>query len=251
MSKKELFKLDTLKRYIIYILGKRPDEFGLVPDRYGFIKIKELLQALHEEKGFRFVRGSHINELIMSDENGIFEIKENKIRTTQTEWKFDFESYALDLPKILYTCIRRRALFSVMQKGIVSSSDSYIILSSKKDMALRLGKRKDGSPILLEIKIYEAINNGVHFFRFGDLYLSNWIPSDCIIGPPIDIERSENKKKTKKKRDNKEKDKIKDAFYAGTFLMKEPTDKKGKGKKKKSWKEEARKSRKRKDIHIP
>jgi len=49
---------------LVYMLGHRPDEFGLVPDSEGFIPYKELLQAIHEEEGWRYVRRSHINEVL-------------------------------------------------------------------------------------------------------------------------------------------------------------------------------------------
>jgi putative RNA 2'-phosphotransferase len=34
-----------------YVLGRRPDEFGLVPDADGFVRLKDLLKALHEALG--------------------------------------------------------------------------------------------------------------------------------------------------------------------------------------------------------
>ena len=37
MSKRDLFRLEDLKKQVTYILSRRPDEFGLVPDEEGFI----------------------------------------------------------------------------------------------------------------------------------------------------------------------------------------------------------------------
>jgi len=246
MSKKDLFKLEALKRLLIYILGKNPDEFGLVPDKEGFIKIKELLQAIHEEPEFGFVRESHISQLLIWNEKELFEINGKKIRAKETKWDFNFETSAYDIPKILYTCVRRKAYPFILEKGLMSSPDSYIVLSSSEDMALRIGKRKDQKPVLLRIKVHEALNNGILFFKFGKLYLSKWISQQYIIGPPIDEGKTE--KKSKDKKDKMEKKKIKEAFSAGTFVMRDPKEKKGKGKKKRGWKEKIRKARKRKDM---
>ena len=44
-----------LAKLLNYALGRDPDEFGLVPDESGFIKIKELLKALHEEDGWKLL----------------------------------------------------------------------------------------------------------------------------------------------------------------------------------------------------
>lgn len=242
MSKRDLFRLEDLKKQLTYILSRRPDEFGLVPDEEGFIKIKELLQALHEEPGFGFVRESHINELLMLDGKRLFEIEDKRIRAKEIDWEFDFENPSYDIPKILYTCVRRRAYPFVMEKGLISNPNYYIILSSSKDMALRIGKRKDQSPVLLEIRAHEALNSGSQFVRFGELYLSKWISHDHIIGPRINEEEVEKKKREKERR------KIEDAFSAGTFIMREPKERKGK--KKKGWKEEARKVRKRRNMEF-
>ena len=58
-----------------YILGHNPDEFGLVPDREGFITFKELLWAFHEEPGWSYVRQSSINEVLLSEDRTSFEVK--------------------------------------------------------------------------------------------------------------------------------------------------------------------------------
>ena len=39
--------------FLSYVLGRRPDEFGLVLDEDGFITIKEFLKAVNEEDGCR------------------------------------------------------------------------------------------------------------------------------------------------------------------------------------------------------
>ena len=74
MTKKSQIKIESLSRFMVYVLGHHPDEFGLVPDLDGFIKIKELLWAIHEEEGWRYVRQSHIREVLLSKERILFEV---------------------------------------------------------------------------------------------------------------------------------------------------------------------------------
>ncbi len=239
MSKREVFRLEELKRLMNYMLSRRPDEFGLLPDSEGYVKIKELIQALHEE-GLSFVRDTHINEIMMQQGTDMFEIDEDRkrIRAKEIYWNIDINP-TYEVPKLLYTCVRRRAYPVILENGLFS--DTYIMLSSSKEVALRIGKRKDTRPVLLEIIAHEAMDQGAIFFSFGELYLSKWIPSQCISGPPLDREEKPQKKESKKK------EKIKEAFSSGTFIMKKE-EKHKKGKKKKTWKEEARKTRKRKDF---
>ena len=65
---------------LAYVLGRRPDEFGLIPDAEGFVRIKDLLKALHEEEGWGYVNLSHLNEVLLSVPGAPFEIRENRIR---------------------------------------------------------------------------------------------------------------------------------------------------------------------------
>jgi len=246
MSKKDVYRLESLKRLMLYILGRRPDEFGLLPDKDGFIKKKELIQVLHEE-GFGFAREGHINEIMMHDGRDLFELTEDnkRIRAKEIEWDVELQNSVLNVPKILYTCVRRRAYPFVLEKGLFSFDESYIILSESEEMAIRIGSRRDQKPVLLEIRAQEAIDHGSIFFRFGILYLSKWIPNQFISGPPMEEEY----KSKKKEKEREKKDKVKEAFEAGTFHLKPEKKEKGKkGRKKKGWKEEVRKARKKKYL---
>ena len=48
MAKKTTQKQDSLEKLLRYILGLRPDEFGLHPDENGYVAVKPLLAALHD-----------------------------------------------------------------------------------------------------------------------------------------------------------------------------------------------------------
>ena len=41
--------VDKLSKLLVYILGRHPDEFGLLPGENGYVKIKELMKSLGEE----------------------------------------------------------------------------------------------------------------------------------------------------------------------------------------------------------
>ena len=97
-----------LSKFISYVLGRKPYEFGLVPEHDGFVKIKELLKAFCEEDGLKYVRRSHINEIIMTFPDPPIEIKDNLIRAKNRD-KLPEHTLAQNLPKLLFTCVRRKA----------------------------------------------------------------------------------------------------------------------------------------------
>ena len=106
-----------LAKFIDYILRRRPDEFGLVTDEEGFIRIKELLKAVNEEEGFRYVRRSHLDEIMLCVPDHAFEMADNRIRSKFRD-QLPQHTYAKDPPKLLYTCVRRKAYPHVAEKGI-------------------------------------------------------------------------------------------------------------------------------------
>ncbi len=230
---------------LVYMLGHRPDEFGLVPDNEGSIPFKELLQAIHEEEGWRYVRRSHINEVLLGKDRLLFESEDEGIRSVERRWELDPHTPA-QVPKILFTAVRRKAHPVVMERGLRAVQGRYLILTPVRDMALRIGLRRDQEPVLLEILPEAAKETRALFFSFGDLFLSPEIPSRFIAGPPVPKEMLERKKE--KVKPTEKTAKRLPTPTPGTFTLDPSRDpdpyRRAKGKKKKGWKENARKMRK-------
>jgi putative RNA 2'-phosphotransferase len=179
-----------LAKLIDYILSRRPDEFGLVADPDGFIKIREFLKAVNEEEGLKYVRRSHIDEILITLPNPSFEIDDNLIRARRREL-LPKHTYAPDPPKLLYTCVRKKAYPHVKDKGISPAGYSKIILSSSRNLAERMGKRSDRSAVLLTVQVGLCADNGVVFYQAGEsLFLADFIPPECFSGPPLPKEKT-------------------------------------------------------------
>jgi putative RNA 2'-phosphotransferase len=174
---------------LAYVLGRRPDEFGLVPDVDGFVRIKELLKALHEEEGWGYVNLTHLNELLLSAPDTGLEIREGGIRCVH----FDpaaLNAGARQLPKLLYVGIRRRAHPHVHAEGIHPSSHPRVVLAAERALAERLGRRIDPDPVILTVNVRCAAEAGVAFDPSGEgLFLADHIPAGCFSGPPLPKEK--------------------------------------------------------------
>lgn len=183
-----------LSKFLFYVLGHRPDEFGLVPDQDGFIKIKELLKAVGEEEGWGYIRKSDIDEILVSFVNPPVEISGNYIRAKCRD-NLPEHTPAKTLPKLLYTCIRRKAYPYVLEKGISPMGYPYVILSSNRDLAERMGKRIDQEPVLLAINTLKATDKRVVFYQAGDsICCAASIPAGCFTGPPLPKQKQEPQK---------------------------------------------------------
>ena len=174
-----------LAKILAYILGRRPDEFGLVTDTEGYVRIKDLLKAFSEEKDLRNIRRGHLEEILVTLPDAPIEILENRIRAKDRS-NLPPRTLPEGLPKLLYTCVRRKAYPVVSEKGLLFDSQAFVVLSSDRDMAERIGCRGDASPILLTVSVQQCREANVRFLSAGGtLYLAERIPSDCFTGPPL------------------------------------------------------------------
>lgn len=186
---KASFHVDKLSRFLSYVLGRRPDEFGLVPDDQGFVRIKELVQALHEEQGWRHVRMAHINEVLITPAKPAIEIKDNRIRSFEMS-RLPTAREPEVLPKLLYIAIRRRAYPSALDKGLHPIHRPHLILSTDKAMAMRMGRRLDNNPVLLTVQVLESIKRGTCLRQYGQLlYLADMLGAGTFSGPALPKEK--------------------------------------------------------------
>lgn len=179
----------NLAKLIDYILSRRPDEFGLVADAHGFFKIKELIKAINEEEGFGYVRHFHLDEILISLPDRPFEAVDKVIRSKVRD-RLPQHTDARDCPKLLFTCVRQKAYAHVVTKGIRPTGFSHVILSSDIDMAERIGKRSDRTPVLLRVNVQQSQTKGVTYSQAGEtLYLAEFIPEGCFTGPALPKEK--------------------------------------------------------------
>ena len=136
----------------------------------------------------------------------------------------------------------------VMEKGLRPAEGKYVVLSPDRDMVLRIGRRRDQEPVLLEVTAGTTKSEGVPFYCFGTLFLTPHIPARCISGPPVSkeaVEALREKEVQKEKGAPRPPDFTPGSFVLDIFRDPDPY-RRAKGKKQKSWKEEARKMRKNK-----
>lgn len=187
--------IGKLSKFVTYILGRQPDEFGLVPDENGFVKIKDLMKVLAEEPGWRHVRLNQIREMIHTTRSPAVEIEKNVIRAVNRSHLFSPEIPDI-LPKLLYYPVRQRAYPSILEKGLRSFAyGQRIVLADDRQLAHRLGRRIDPSPVILTVNTNHACKQGVTIWRFGGLlFLLDGLPIGCFSGPPLPKSRPIQKK---------------------------------------------------------
>ncbi len=230
--------VSKLSKFLAYVLGKQPDEFGLVPDENGYMKTKNLLKVMSEEEGWRHVRLGHIREILYTAPSPVIEMEGNKIRAVDRSSLFS-PQIPIKIPKLLYHPIRQRAYPFVHEKGLITGdSEDHIILTDNTEFAARLGRRIDEDPVLLTINTAQTLQKGADIKQFGKLFLSNFIPHGCFNGPPLLKDRHVPKKPGSTK--IPEKPKTPGSYFLDLNAEPPTTDRKWqkKGKLKNVWKRE-------------
>jgi putative RNA 2'-phosphotransferase len=197
MSRKQNHKETGLVKMLAYVLGVAPQEFGLVPDAEGWVAIKELVKAMQEEDGWRGVRDSMVRDAVNRLAPDQFELEENLIRSR--ERNIPRPRPGAETPPHIFIGLRRRAWPVLKDRGLEAKNDAPLVLAKSEDFALRLGRRRDAEPVLVTVQAHQAMDQGVLFSSLGDeLFLADWIPAACLMGPPVP-ERIASPKKAKPK----------------------------------------------------
>ena len=187
-----------LEKLIFYILARRPDEFGLVPDDQGFVRLKDLLKAISEEPGWGYVRKSHIQEVLLTSSEKSFALENDKIRAVFRDRILSPDQEIVP-PKLLYHCVRRRAYPLVSKRGIIPLGQTRVLLATTEKLAQRIGRRRDPSPVLLTVQAKRASEAGVKFSKQGEfIYMTNHVPVGYFTGPPLPKEKKKEDSKPKK-----------------------------------------------------
>jgi len=191
-------QIEQFAKFSAYVLGRHPDEFGLVLDDNGYAKIKEFIQAVTETDGWRHVRKSHINDVMLMLNNPPFEVEDILIRAKDRS-RLNHYTVCENPPKLLYICIKHKSYLSVLDKGVHPTAHASIICCKDQEMAERIGKRRDNQPIVLTVHVRKMLDQGLTFSPFGEsLFLADFIPTDCFTGPPLPKETPAVKKPAKK-----------------------------------------------------
>jgi putative RNA 2'-phosphotransferase len=241
---------EQLSRFLQYMLGRAPDEFGLYLENDGWIKIKQVLQVLSEEDGWKHIRLGNIHEIFVLIQNHGLEMDKDRIRCQDRSLLPEPESIS-KLPKLLYTCVRQRAYAHILKKGISPlGGKESVIMSDNIKLAQHIGKRIDQKPVTLSIHTNNFIENGGRIEKYGNsLFITDYVPADCFYGPPLTEDQHKGKKDQQSKNANETK--IKPHESPGSFFpqfddtIPDKSSRKNRSKKEISWKKERRQKKRR------
>lgn len=184
----------SLVKVLAYALGVRPDEFGLVPDPLGWVSLKELVKALNDDPDWRHLREANVVEAATRLAPETLELAADGRRVRALERRELERDYAADPPPHLYYGARRRAWPVIKERGLNAPEGGVLVLVADPEQALKLGRRRDQEPVLVTVQARLASERGGFFSLYGEtLWLSDWVPAECLMGPPVPEKMPEKK----------------------------------------------------------
>ena len=177
-------QLESLARMLAYMLGHHPDEFGLVLSEDGFIPFKELHQALSREPGWGFVRRHHLDQVVSLMQPPAFAVEGERIRCLQPG-PLPRRRPGLPPPPLLYLAISPKVHERVWQEGLKAAAGRELLLARTPDTALKLGKRRAPTPVLVTIQAQAAAQAGLSFTGYGEELFLAARPAPGISATPL------------------------------------------------------------------
>jgi putative RNA 2'-phosphotransferase len=265
MDRKTRQRHEALAHFLEYLLGRSPDDFGTVLDPEGWIDLKQVIQVCSEEKEWKGTTQTRIRDLAWALSDCPFEFDEKRIRL-RPDCAAASHSPVREIstpPKTLYYGCRRRPYPTYMAEGIGVLEGKEIVLSRSKEMAIRIAKRREPKPILVEVNTEKALSTGTRFTSYGErLFLVERLDVKALSGPPVKEKEMPEKKVPKDKNKKQEKPLGQaphpDSFHSKPWvpgtdqaLARTPEEEREALRRKRAgkrigWKEEARKGRRRK-----
>lgn len=246
MATKTVQKRDGLEKILSYILGCRPDEFGLHPDDGGFVPLKSLLAALHDEDGWRGVKEGQIMMLVnQPGDLSPFEVEGLNIRLKPGRASLPPEAPGpAEMPKVLYLPIKPSAWPVIHERGLFpKAGEAAARLWSDKELALKIGRRLSPAPVLVTVQAGAAHKAGAEFRPYSELlWLTAEVPARFLSGPAVPPKEEEPPSRRPKE---------KPPEPAGSFHIAAPEPQVHQGKKKgkhgdsPDWKNQTRRDRRR------
>lgn len=172
-----------LSKEVSYVLRHHPEQYDLQLDSDGWVDINVLIEALKKKKKWQLLSRDDIIEMIKVSNKKRHEIVGDNIRalyghsTSKTIYKEKIEP-----PQFLYHGTARRFVESIMKNGLLPRERQYVHLSTDKQTACEVGKRRDDKPVLLKVMAKTAWDNGISFYIGNkNIWLSDSIPSEYIM----------------------------------------------------------------------
>lgn len=151
-------------------------------EEQGWIAIDDLLDALRQEKAWRNIKRTDLEEMVTKSGKLRFEIKDDQIRSLPPANHGEKSiMHAAKPPNILYHEADAALAGRIRVHGLIPESHRYIHLAATSQDAIEMGQPGAGRAIILKIDAARASDSGVQFYEDSNhTWLTEAVPPEFI-----------------------------------------------------------------------
>jgi len=164
-------KVTKAGKYMSLLLRHKPEAEHLDMDKYGYVKVKQLLTALE-------IKISDLEEIVDSNNKKRFSFSKDKSKIRANQGHSIDVDLGLEVttpPEFLYHGTATKYLESIYKAGIVKGDRQHVHLSKDLDTAKSVGKRH-GTLVILELDTKQMFDDGVDFYLSANgVWLTDYV----------------------------------------------------------------------------
>lgn len=176
-----------ISKLMSLILRHRPDEFGLNMDKFGFIPIDEVVEAVQQR--YSAVDEEDIRNLIETSRQHRFEIVDDRVRALYGHSFFvEMDGEPMEPPEHLFLCVSSDQGHRMKDEGIRSDDRFYLHMSPTREVAEARAGAVDAPCIVEVLAAAAASETGVEFWSRGEVVLTQHEIGAEFVGEIVEIE---------------------------------------------------------------
>lgn len=176
--------LTAISKEVSYALRHAPEEFGLTLDPEGWVSTDELVNTINARHSNLQtpVTAELLQKLNAEAEKQRWEFGNNEVRAL---YGHSTDERIIKQPAIppaqLWHGTNSAAWEQIRQTGLKPMNRQYVHLSSTRETAMTVGRRRTSQVIMLCIDTQKAIDTGNNFYHGNqDTWLADTVPAEFI-----------------------------------------------------------------------
>lgn len=175
-----------LSKAVSHALRHEPWLYELELDDEGWVSVNALLSAMRAEKQeWSALHEIDLAKMIAASSKKRHELRDGKIRALYGHsLPGKLLKQPAEPPAVLYHGTSPEAALLIRLHGLQPMERQYVHLSVDVAMAMQVGRRKNCTPLVLEVLAKRAAESGVTFYRGNDfVWLADLVPAQFIVFP--------------------------------------------------------------------